>query len=158
MLRDAGERYSTDDIEKEVRAAYDADEVVEESVDERIHKAVMEADKGFKQSSGGRQLSFAGFDWPRSFVLGDKERQPTATGKLQHVLIDQGIREASLVDHTDAVQELRRRNIAVLPYLSTGMPNQVARASGRPVARSLFAGLEMDARRMPSRSRRSDSL
>lgn len=116
----ASEQYSVKQIEEETLLAYEAGRIIDDPVRARIHQVVGRRDKA-SRSEPDDELQFAEFAYPRSLVIGDTERQPSRTAILRHVLADQAMKEDSNIRSNEAMQRVRRRNLALLPYLERGL-------------------------------------
>jgi hypothetical protein len=128
---DAGQQYNVKQVEEETRAAYDRGEIIEDPIDVAIGKAVKRRDKASHQEAD-EGLLFDEYSFPRTLVIGAGERQPSRTGKLEHVLADQAVKQANKIHQDRSFLRLQERNLRVLPYLQAGLTvaEAVQRARG----------------------------
>lgn len=116
----SGRQFSTKQVKDDARAAYDRGEVIDDLVDAAIDRAVERRDKASHQNDAD-DLGFEEFCFPETLVIADKERQPTRTAKLEHVLADQAIKQANKINQDRAFLKVQQRNLLALPYLQAGM-------------------------------------
>lgn len=117
---DAGEEFDLGKLLVRLKEMHLRGEIHDDPVDDRARYALKTVDRQAQQE-GQRVFEFAMGDFPSVLVTGKSVRQPTQTAVLRHVMADQAVKEDNAIAVAESMQQLRRKNLAILPYLEEGM-------------------------------------